>query len=368
MVVAPLAKNITLNDPIPLSLLIFKKLNKKAQTRFLKEDYTPQSYSVLVTLDLIDESLNFNPIGYSNIQVYDPQSLPFDFEHIHWLEEAVSNQQIEMRIMSLDLDGTESKELLIQPVLSRHVDLYYQGKKVGEIHDFLSEEVNCSNSLSLVEYLHFHAQKEKGEHKIFEDLMYHIESIIEIDFKKILNQLFEDKLSLSELHTLQSEISSLDHVGFLCPLSSIPDIDKELSLTEFSTPSHFKSQILSKELGKKIGKEEVPTEIVKAYHEEKDKKIGAEIFVPKESHKTVSGWTSQGVGLHLAFKVKEKKSLPLIDKILRQHHIDHPSFMGDKPKINSWDETSTLYFEISSNKTHFSRVEFLYKKNEDSPP
>jgi len=194
------------------------------------------------------------------------------------------------------------------------------------------------------------------------DLLLQIQAILEANKHEVLKALLP-QMTLRDLQGIEEEIDGVEHMAFiLSPEVSLDALDRLLCQVGF--PDNHKtmpSAVLAKELGALLGKEEVATTIFKAWGVNKRReKIGVEIFIPKEHPEVVQQWISQGIGSHLALRVKSEEAIAKIQEIMKSYKIEIPKFMNHKPMKNAVEKSTVLYFDLKGQNHNF-RLEFYYK-------
>lgn len=161
---------------------------------------------------------------------------------------------------------------------------------------------------------------------------------------------------------VEQAVSGIDHVGFIAPsgtdLSTLQGVAQETGFV--SSQRSFASTIVAKELGGHLGVDSVPTQIFLC-----SKKgagglsSGVEVFVPQADSQHVEPWIEQGVGTHIAFKVRNASAVEKIKDSLKANGFKMPEFMGGKPMFNPQQGSTTVYFDLVHDRKRL-RIEFVH--------
>lgn len=157
---------------------------------------------------------------------------------------------------------------------------------------------------------------------------------------------------------LQKLVQGFDHVGFIPPPDLFLD-DMAASAFDdgYNTEINIlRSKVMSRCLGKLIGKEEVPTKIYKA---RKQDHKGIELLIPEENKEIVEHWISTGEGFHFAFKLKERRDMETTVDLFKTKNIALKDGFGGKPLENHKEGSIISYFVINLGDQKVS-IEFCY--------
>lgn len=167
--------------------------------------------------------------------------------------------------------------------------------------------------------------------------------------------------------TIAARARGIDHVGFMMPGANLlKQIEPQIAMTTGLHLLHeVDSVIVAKELGKKLNRETVPTQINTYATNKVAPYLGqqVEVFVP-EASAFVSSWVKERVTQHIAIAMRSLSALQQVTDLLLQQGYQMPAFMNGKLMENALQGTTTAYFDMSSK--FGMRVEFLY--NENYPP
>jgi hypothetical protein len=161
---------------------------------------------------------------------------------------------------------------------------------------------------------------------------------------------------------LKNSLERVDHVGFLVPagtdLATLERIANESGFPDGHRS--FPSMIVAKELGAAIGKESVPTTIFICSVTQADgRKVAVEIFIPSEDKKVVQGWIREGVGTHVALRVKERAMVEQTKAALQAEGFQMPAFMNNQAMVNDKQGSLTTYFDLKHDQKRL-RIEFVH--------
>lgn len=326
------------------------------QAHLVNETASLHEIQRMQTWDILTESLSFAPVAYSQITA---KRGVLDVDNLLFLEEVMKNKSGKIIVEKLiDDTGIEQVEkYLKRPCYGRVASFHINGKEAAKLVEFVSKEPNQKAGLTLFDYL----SPNKPNVRI-DDILLHLHEYLETNKKRVLDAMLPN-ISVEDLALIDAEVSRVEHIAFmLSPAVREESLDLLLNLSGFPEEHmSFPSKILAKELGALIGKDEVETKIIKAWGtSSSQQKIGVEIFIPKEHPNTINHWICQGIGSHLALRVKSEKSIELLKEILTRYGAIIPKFMNGSAMKNSVEQSTSIYFDIQV-QTHNFRLEFYYK-------
>lgn len=220
---------------------------------------------------------------------------------------------------------------------------------------------NQKYQTSILKYL-FPKPSIKLTYRNIKNMLLQVKDLFETDLHQVVGLLLSD-LPAEAQNVIENCIERVDHIGFIVSPEFRSNILDSL-ISEAGFPDNhqsFPSQILSKELGALVKKKEVPTQIYKAWGQnKKHQNVGIEVFVPSADSSLVHNWIYQGKGAHIALKVKSKTSILRILELLNAYHFEIPEFMNGHPMTNKKEGTIVLYFNVRIH-NHPFRIEFFSK-------
>lgn len=341
-----------------ISELIDEIYGQKAQLNILHEEMADQHFTRTLTLDIF-ENFAFDPVAYCIVSISNASHLD-NLDEYHIVEKSCKNCQVVFSKLIEDSLYPDVKKYLKDPYYGRVVKLICDGREIGELVEFISIQPNVRCAKSVLEYLSKYRTVISSKRRL-EELLNHFLAAFNCEKQEIMDVVF------SEFHAdlvkiIDREVLEIDHFAFLIdPTLPIEEVEEVLNKNGFKDNHRkFPSAIVSKELGKKINKHEVPTDIVKATATNGSREI--EIFIPSASKAHVENWINSGLGSHIAFRLKSESSIYRILKALNENQIPIPSFMMGKPLKNSVEGSTVLYCEVKASEYNF-RVEFLFKED-----
>lgn len=343
-----------------LSQTLEKVYQMRPQTHILSEKKTDHFFERTQTWDLHTDTLHYAPIAHSQIRVDLKNGSSFDFDHAHFLEE--HEGQIEIEEFIDGLEYPELEHLLVKPYFGRVAKFLLNGKEVATLVEFVSKSPNYKAGLSLFDFICPKSCSENSVACQLQDTLFHIRDFLESTHAEALKALLP-QLPTSAIKEIVEEIEGVEHMAFiLLPHMKVQHLDWLLTLSGFpENHKTFPSHVLAKELGTLVGKNEVSTQIVKAWGKNlKQQPIGVELFIPEEHPETTQKWIRSGVGAHVAFRVKQEASIDRLQQIFEKKGFSIPGFMHGKPMKNPQEGSTTLYFDINVY-SHPFRLEFYHK-------
>lgn len=323
----------------------------------LLEGVDKNYYILKQTWDITTDHYCFSPVAFSYMRI--------NLNYFHSIEEGIPKINEECHLIvdrMIESNATsEISQCIGFPNYGRVARLMSHAKLVADLIEFISVDPH-SHEKPVLEYIREHLLSTIGSSRKIEDVLHHIKGALEIDVHTVL-QATLPLLSPSTLKQIENLVQGVEHIAFIVyPETSLTNLD-HLALKAGFANNHqvFPSAIVAKELGSLIGKDQVPTQIFKAWgHNERKEKIGIEIFIPHEQTVIVNHWILEGIGTHIALRVKNKDSLPQIQDILIAQHMHIPEFMHNQPMQNEKEGSITLYFDTDFN--HYKlRLEFYWK-------
>jgi hypothetical protein len=154
---------------------------------------------------------------------------------------------------------------------------------------------------------------------------------------------------------VENAVSAIDHVGFLVPAGTTIEMLEEAAKENGFTEGHrsFASVIVAKELG-------VPTQIFICKEKLPSGDFRAiEVFIPQGDEKIVGRWIEQGVGTHVAFRVKTNEGVEEIKNHLSEDGFEMPGFMNNHAMANPQQGSLTIYFDQQRGPQKL-RMEFVH--------
>lgn len=335
---------------------IYKIYGQEAQINILKEEITDDYFFRVLTLDILDRHFGFAPVAYSIVTISDLQHIG-NPDVYHIVEKCCKNCQLTLHSLIDDSQFPDVKKYLKAPYYGRVIKLSCDGKEIGKLVEFISEQPNENAETSILEYLAKYRTAISMKRRL-EDLLNHFYSAFNCEKQEALEVLFADyPKPLKKI--IDEETVEIDHFAFLiAPGMEVDEIKEILSQNGFcDNQRKFASVVMSKELGNKLNRDEVKTEIVKASITNGKREI--EIFIPQESITNVQDWINSGIGSHVAFRTKSERSLYIILDALNENRVPIPSFMSGKPLKNMSEGAQVLYCDAFSGDYHY-RVEFIH--------
>lgn len=344
---------------IALSKIIEVCFNKLPEANILDERIEDGQYLRKETWDILSHDLYFNPVGFSYIRLNTDNKLAL--ERLRLIEDI---QDLEMEVSEIKKDSSyeEVKKYLGNLYYGRQVTLKQKGVKIGELLEFVACQPNTKIKISLFDYITFNVHKKALTQQRIEDLFLHIKAALDAEVTVVLKNLLFN-IPDDDLERIEKEIKGLDHIAFMAlPFSQKNILDEESIISDFpDNHVQFESSILAKELGSSIGLDTVPTQIFKASgYNRHQEKVSVEVFIPKDTPEHIQEWIDQGMGAHIAFKVKDRNSIDIINTILRKYRTPIPAFMHGKPMENKIEKSVVLYLEVPFH-DHKFRMELFYK-------
>lgn len=335
---------------------IYKIYGQEAQNNILKEEITNDYFFRVLTLDILDRHFGFAPVAYCIVTISDTQHIG-NTDTYNIVEKCCKNCQLTLHSLIDDSQFPEVKKYLKAPYYGRIIKLSCDGKEIGKLVEFLSEQPNENAETSILEYLAKYRTVISTKRRL-EELLNHFYSAFNCEKQEALDVLFAD-FPKPLKNIIDEETVEIDHFAFLItPGMEVDEIKEILCQNGFcDNQRRFASVVMSKELGQKLNRDEVKTEIVKASITNGTREI--EIFIPQESVENVQEWVNSGIGSHVAFRTKSERSLHIILEALNENCIPIPSFMRGKPLKNRTEGATVLYCEAFSGDYHY-RVEFIH--------
>jgi hypothetical protein len=142
---------------------------------------------------------------------------------------------------------------------------------------------------------------------------------------------------------------AIDHVGYILPAQVTSEVlNAAASQTGLFTPDRqFASTIVAKELGARLGVESVPTQIFTFNaRTDSDQRLGIEIFVPQVAGWVAKKWIQDGVGSHVALKMRSREDVASLSAELLRAGFEMPAFMNRTPMDNPHQGSLTSYFDV----------------------
>ena len=174
---------------------------------------------------------------------------------------------------------------------------------------------------------------------------------------------FLNDLPDGPINQIEQMVEKVEHFAYLFPAGTSLEMMNAFSSRVGFPDSHqsFPSKIVSKELGSLCGKEEVPTEIFKAWGKNaKAETVGIEIFIPNIEASLAYKWIAEGICRHIALKVKSLESISQIHQILSENNPKESSLKNTTPLKNLSESSATLYCDKNVS-DYIVRLEFFYK-------
>lgn len=174
---------------------------------------------------------------------------------------------------------------------------------------------------------------------------------------------FLNNLTKTAISQIETMVEKIEHIAYLFPAVTPIELLKSIATRNGFPDNHqsFPSTIVSKELGTLCGKEEVPTEIFKAWGKNnKNETIGIEVFIPNIQAAMAYKWIAQGICRHIAIRMKSREDIFEIHKILLEYDPEKSSFKNTAPLVNDKEGSATLYYDKNVS-DYIIRLEFFYK-------
>lgn len=345
-----------LSKPELITSVIDRFYKQKAQLNILREERAEDFFYRILTLDILDHKFGFAPVAYCIVNITDAGHLE-NTEIYHIVENCCKDCEIEFHSLIDDTEFPEVRRYLKSPYYGRVVLLTCNGREVGTLTEFFSAQSNELADKSVLEYLAKNPNGVSSKRRL-EDLLSHLNSAFNCDKTDAIDVLFADfPKSLKKL--IEAHIEEIDHFGFLIsPELSIEELNEILSSNGFGdNQKKFGSVIMAKELGQRLNRDEVKTEIIKASITNGIRAV--EMFLPQESLENIRNWINTGIGCHIAFRTKSNDSIYKILNALNENHIPIPSFMMGRPLKNTHEGSEILYCEAKSGDYRY-RIEFIY--------
>jgi hypothetical protein len=361
-------EHLLLNDNL-LSANLEKTFHQIPQTRILEEQFSGPFYLRKQTWDVLTDQFSFAPIAQTLMRIHLNQGIELDPEEAEPIEMAIKDLGLEWHLNTrklLEETDAELSNCLNHPAYGRLSQLNINGHVAADLIEFVAKQPNLDQAIPLLESIVAHPLANHPERDVEEQLS-HIKHLLESDPIKLLYTLFAD-LPAKAKEAIAKQLVDIDHIAFMTsPHVDFQVLNELAYLTGFPL-NHltFPSTVIAKELGALAAREQIPTQIFKAWGENKHHhKVGIEAFKPEAPAVWVEDWIQHGIGSHLAFRVKFEKSIATILKIIQQHHIEIPAFMNGAPMRNDKEGSIVLYCNIEFNEKPF-RVEFCYRKEAPS--
>ena len=134
------------------------------------------------------------------------------------------------------------------------------------------------------------------------------------------------------------------HVGFVAP--NDPDaMSRAARAVGFAfNQRSFPSTIIARELGERIGRRRVPTQVFKAYLKPSGGAPRAvEAFLPEAEPDVVRGWIEEGVGTHIGFGLGGAAAVLRAMDIAIAAGFVLPAFMDGRPLTNPAEDLTAFY-------------------------
>jgi hypothetical protein len=161
-----------------------------------------------------------------------------------------------------------------------------------------------------------------------------------------LRKLLEQVLGVEGAAWAVGEMSGHLHVGFLAPAGTSLDLLGRLA-TEWgfgASQARFGSEILARELAWLLGRQAVPTTILKADAAERDGVVhSVEAFVPEVEPEVSRRWVEEGVGVHLALGLRHPESVERALQLCLDQGYRPPPFLEGRPALNVVNEIRVIY-------------------------
>lgn len=221
------------------------------------------------------------------------------------------------------------------------------------------------NSLEFINHHHL----ENNDFNGVEEIIVTIRETLEIKSSDVLETLIPN-LTGEVYKQIESLVSGVEHIAFMVPQETKIELLKTIaSQTGFSENQVlFPSTFMAKELGKLIGKKEVPLQIFKAFGKnDRNEVIGIEVFIPKEKNSIVHQWIDQGICTHIALRAKSYESIEQINRILKAQHIEMAEIMQGAPRENLQEGSVSAYYDTYIGTDRF-RLEFYFKSEFNLEP
>lgn len=357
--------NLLLNNNL-LSSNIKKIFQQTPQVHILKEEIDQGYYLREQTWDILTDHFCFSPIAFSMMRINLSNANEINPTNLLPIEEATGRQDTQWQLITENLINKEMDEelnlYLNPPFLGRFSKLIIEDNLVAELIEFVSRHPNEKVRTSLLEYISPHSFVDTNTNRRLEDVLFHIKEALETDIHEVIEILLS-KISQEARGQIEDCIEGIEHFAFIVS----PDIKLE-TLDALTTQTGFPlnhqvlpSKVLAKELGALTFKDEVPTQIYKAWgFNRKHQDVGVEIFIPQTNPQLIDQWIHDGRGAHVALRVKDEKSMGVILKLVDAFHIEIPKFMHGQPMRNEKENATILYIDVDIEDYRF-RLEFYYK-------